>query len=167
MKTLFTTTSSSEPLNILLVGNNPIEMGPVLEKFKQVRTRKIVTETAFDFSSLAERLAKFHPNFIFIDDNIGRNELAQTVHKLSSNRKTRNIPITVLKNNNYQESFYSKSIQDYLLKQNLSPENLYNTIRNALRLKKTQRFLSEIYNKRKGMLTKLMEKKVLNLIGQN
>jgi CheY-like chemotaxis protein len=164
MKNLLQKSVGSEPLNILLVGNNPIEMGSVLDKLQQVRKRKIITEIAFDINSLVERLVNFRPNFILIDDNIGRAELLNTVNKLSSNRKTKDIPITVLKNSNYRESLASSSILDYLLKQNLSAEALYNTIKNALRFKRTQRLLYKAYKERKGMMKKMLDKSVLNLI---
>jgi len=146
-----------EPLNILLIGNNPIEMGGVLEKLKQVRGQRIITEIAFDIKSILERLIRFRPNFIFIDDNIGRTELLETVNALSSNRKTKDIPITVLKNSNYHESLASSSILDYLLKQNLSAEDLYKTVKNSLRFRKTQLFLSQALKKRTGMLARVMK----------
>ncbi|MBA4056561.1 MAG: hypothetical protein C0490_17735, partial [Marivirga sp.] len=134
-----------EPLHILLIGNNPIEMGGVLEKLKQVRGQRIITEIAFDLKSILERLIRFRPNFIFIDDNIGRTELLETVTTLSNNRKTKDIPITVLKNSNYHESLASSSILDYLLKQNLSTEDLYKTVKNSLRFRKTQLYLYQAY----------------------
>ena len=61
-------------LNVLLIGNNPMEMGTVLDKLKQVRAQKIITEIAFDLRSILERLMRFNPNFIFIDDNIFVND---------------------------------------------------------------------------------------------
>lgn len=139
-------------VNVLLVGNNPIEMGGVLEKLKQVRGQRIATEIAFDLKSILERLLRFQPNFILIDDNIGRQELAETVNTLSTNRSTKNIPITVLKNSNYSESLGSASILDYLLKQNLSPDDLYKTLKNTLRFRQTQRYLYDAYQKRRGQL---------------
>ena len=143
---------NSNSLNVLLIGNNPIELGSVLDKFKQVRTQKIVTEIAFDLRTILERLIRFNPNFIFIDDNIGRTELQETLKQLSSNRKTKDIPITVLKSSNYQEAFGASSILDYLLKQNLSTDALYNTVKNSLRFRKTQVYLQKIYQKRKAEL---------------
>jgi len=148
-------TLTTESLHILLIGNNPMEMGNVLEKLKEVRTQKIVTEIAFDLRTILERLATFDPNFIFIDDNIGRIELEQTIKQLSSNRKTKDIPITVLKSSNYREAMGASSILDYLLKQNLSADALYNTVKNSLRFQKTQRFLQLAYQKRKSALLKL------------
>ncbi|MEO5976661.1 MAG: hypothetical protein ABIS36_13805 [Chryseolinea sp.] len=143
---------SMQTLNVLLVGNNPIEMGRVLEKLNQIRGTRIITEIAFDMKSIVERLLKFHPNFILIDDNIGRTELVASVNSLSANRLTKDVPITVLKNSNYAESLGASSILDYLLKQNLSPEDLYKTLKNSLRFKKTQLFLNTVHKKRGGRL---------------
>jgi len=157
METNLQNTKALDPINILLIGNNPIEMGSVLEKLKQVRGQKIITEIAFDLRSILERLMRFNPNFIFIDDNIGKNELMETVKSLSANKKTKDIPITVLKNSNYHESLAASSILDYLLKQNLSPEDLYKTVKNSLRFRKTQLFLYQAYKKRKDQLLRVTD----------
>jgi len=151
------TSRALEPLHVLLIGNNPIEMGGVLDKLKQIRGQRIITEIAFDIKSILERLIRFHPNFILIDDNIGRSELLQTINTLSGNRKTKDIPITVLKNSNYHESLGSSSILDYLLKQNLSPEDLYKTVKNSLKFRRTQLYLYQAYKKRKGQLLQVIK----------
>ncbi len=143
------TVQHPNPLNVLLIGNNPMELGTVLDKLKEVRTQKIITEIAFDLRSILERLIRFNPNFIFIDDNIGRLELAETLKQLSSNRKTKDVPITVLKSSNYHEALGASSVLDYLLKQNLSADALYNTVKNSLRFRRTQLYLYKIYQKRK------------------
>ena len=146
---------ASEPLNVLLIGNNPIDMSKTLEQIKQVRGRKIITEIAFDLRSIVERLMNFSPNFILIDDNIGRAELNQAVETLARTRKTKDIPITVIKNSNYQESSASSGVLDYILKQNFSPESLYNAIRNSLKFRRTQRYLYRAYARRKGQMRRL------------
>lgn len=151
MKTNIQTHSSAKPVNVLLVGNNPIEMGNVIEKLNQVRTRKIITEIAFDLKSILERLLHFRPNFILIDDNVGRIELQEAVNALSSNKRTKDIPITVLKNSNYRESLGASSILDYLLKENLSSESLYNTWKNTLRFRRTQLLLHRAFQRKKGL----------------
>ena len=143
------TSQNPNPLNVLLIGNNPMEMGTVLDKLKQVRTQKIITEIAFDLKSILERLMRFNPNFIFIDDNIGRLELQETLKQLSSNRKTKDVPITVLKSSNYHEALGASSVLDYLLKQNLSADALYNAVKNSFRLRRTQLYLYKTYAKRK------------------
>src|SRR5688572_6202095 len=143
------TAQNPDSLNVLLIGNNPMELGTVLDKLKEVRAQKIITEIAFDLRSILERLMRFSPNFIFIDDNIGRLELAETLKQLSSNRKTKDVPITVLKSSNYHEALGASSVLDYLLKQNLSADALHNTVKNSLRFRRTQRYLYKIYQKRK------------------
>lgn len=154
METRIETVRRGDTLNVLLVGNNPIEMGGVLEKLRQVRGQRIATEIAFDVKSILQRLLRFRPNFILIDDNIGRQELLETVNALSANKTTKDIPITVLKNSNYTESLGSASILDYLLKQNLSPEDLYKTLKNTLRFRTTQRYLYQAYKRRRVQLLK-------------
>lgn len=147
---------SSDSVNILLIGNNPIEMSSMLHTIAKVRGRRIITEIAFDVRSSWERLIKFQPNFILIDDNIGRRELSQTVESLVHNSKTRDVPITVLKNSNYEEAIVSADIMDYLLKRNLTAESLYNTIKNTLKFRRTRQYLMDAYNKRKDLLLKLV-----------
>jgi chemotaxis response regulator CheB len=144
-----------QPIRILLIGNNPIEMSTLLEVIAKVPGRNIITEIAFDAKSILNRLLKFDPTFILIDDNIGRQELSHTIDSLSHNEKTRNVPITVIKNSNYSEALATSDILDFLLKKNLTTESLYNTIKNTLKFKRTRQLLSEAYNRRRGLLMKL------------
>jgi CheY-like chemotaxis protein len=144
--------SKSEEINLLLVGNNPIELSAILGKIQSIQGKKIVTEIAFDLKSLFERLMDFKPDFILIDDNIGKNELSEALNALSNSRRTKDIPVTVLKNSNYQESTGS-GVLDYLLKQNISAEALLNTLKNSLKLRRTQLFLYKAYSLRKRQLS--------------
>jgi hypothetical protein len=146
--------NNAKPLHVLLIGNNPIDMGRTLEKVNQIRGRRIITEIAFDLKSILERLVRFSPNFILIDDNIGKSELTQTVNTLLNSRKTKNVPITVLKNSNYQESSGSTGVWDYMLKQNLTAESLYHALRNSLKFRRTQQFLYKAYQKRSKQIKK-------------
>ncbi|MBX2968931.1 MAG: hypothetical protein KF803_06145 [Cyclobacteriaceae bacterium] len=148
-------TSRQDSVSILLVGNNPIELSRMLETVKKLPNR-VTAEIAFDLTSIWQRLIKFKPNFILIDDNIGLQELSQTVSTLSSNPRTRNVPITVLKNSNYSGSIVSSDIADYILKQHLTPESLYITLRNSLRFQQARKYLAKAYAKRKRELLKLI-----------
>ena len=156
METPLLADQSSDSVNILLIGNNPIEMSSMLNTIAKVPGRRIITEIAFDVRSSWDRMIKFQPNFILIDDNIGRRELSQTVESLSHNLKTKDVPITVLKNSNYEEAVVSADIMDYLLKRNLTAESLYNAIKNTLKFRRTRQYLMDAYNKRKSLLLKLV-----------
>lgn len=146
--------AKSEPLHVLLIGNNPIDLTETLEKIKSIRGCRIITEIAFDLRSIVERLIKFNPNHILIDDNIGKSELTQTIHTLSKSRKTKDVPITVLKNSNYQESTPTGML-DFVLKHNFTGESFYGILRNSLKLRRTQLYLYKAYQTRKKQLKKL------------
>jgi hypothetical protein len=159
MNTLVEPVPRQEHLNVLLVGNNPIELSSMLNKIGHLPGRIIHTETAFDARSIIDRLLRFRPNFILIDDNIGQLELNQTVYVLAHNRKTKNVPITVLKNSNYTEASASPSVMDYILKGTLTAEGLYASIRNSIKIRRTQVYLMQAYKKRKGLLLDLMRQR--------
>ncbi len=156
VKGKFNSETSNQTTNILLVGNNPIELSAVLNTIKGLPHRLINTETAFDLASIWKRLLKFKPHYILIDDNIGYHELTQAVSVLSSNPKTRDIPITVLKNSNYSESAFTNDIADYLLKQNLTSTSILIVLKNSLKFKRMRQLLMKAYTKRKRELLKLV-----------
>jgi hypothetical protein len=141
--------------HVLVVGNNPIELNRVFENLKTLHGHTIITEIAFDLKSIYERLIRFSPKYILIDDNIGRTELKSTVKALLKFRKTKNIPITILKTSNYQEAI-SSGVLNFVLKENLNGESLYNALENSLKFRKTELYLFNAYKKRKGQLLRLM-----------
>jgi hypothetical protein len=147
---------SLETINILLVGNNPIELGRVLDKIKDIDSRKILIEIAFDLKSILSRLIQFNPTHILIDDNVGKEELRNTVEALSANKKTKDVPITILKNSNYTSSLEVNLILDYVLKQNISSETFITIFKNAAKLKRAKYFLEDAYQKRKHALQGLI-----------
>jgi hypothetical protein len=146
---------NSETLNVLMVGNNPIELSSILDRLNQTRGGKINTEFAFDWKSSLQCLAYFSPSHIIIDDNIGKQELQLSVNKLQSFRKTKNIPITVLKNSNYQETL-TEGILNYVLKSNISPDSLYKSLSHSLKYRQAQEYLQDAFRKRKSQLARLL-----------
>lgn len=143
---------ANDPLHILLVGNNPIDLSSILEKINQIHGTRVITEIAFDLKTIFERLMNFRPNFILIDDNIGRRRLSETVESLSQGNRTKNIPITVLKNSNYEEAYGAGTVVDFILKANLSADAICSTVRNSLRFRNTRAYLQRAYRRRTGLL---------------
>ena len=144
----------SENLNVLLIGNNPIELSRIFDDIRNVPDRNILTEIAFDIKTIVERLIKFTPNYILIDDNIGKSELKNAVKMLSKDKKTKNIPIAILKNSNYEEVF-SVGVMDYILKENINGKSLFTALTNSLKFRKTQLYLYKALKRRKGQLKRL------------
>ncbi|MCE2995098.1 MAG: hypothetical protein ACK5RG_02250 [Cyclobacteriaceae bacterium] len=145
----------SETLHVLMVGNNPIELSSLVNRLSETRSTKINTEFAFDWKSSLNCLASFTPSHIIIDDNIGKQELQLSVNKLQSFRKTKNIPITVLKNSNYQETL-TEGILNYVLKSNISPDSLYKSLGHSVKYRQAQEYLQQAFKKRKSQLAKLL-----------
>ena len=146
-----------EKLKVLVVGNNPIELGRVFDTLQKIRDTRIITEIAFDLKSILKRLARFSPNYILIDDNIGKLELKNAVEALHCERKTKNIPITILKSSNYHEAI-NTGVMNYVLKESLTGESLHTALRNSLKFKKTQLYLASAYKKRKGQMMRVIRK---------
>jgi CheY-like chemotaxis protein len=144
-----------ERWKVLVVGNNPIELGHVFDRLNGIPHKTILTEVAFDLQTILQRLVRFRPQHILIDDNIGRTAMHAMVDKLH-NRRTRNVPITVLKNSNYHEAI-SAGVMNYVLKQNLTSELLYKELLNSLHFFETQRYWDRAYRKRKGQLARLIK----------
>jgi hypothetical protein len=146
---------NAESLQVLMVGNNPIELGRVIECLQKVKSKAIITQFAFDLKSSLQCLVNFRPSFIIIDDNIGKAELNLSVSAFLHRRKTKHIPITVIKNSNYQE-LVSYGPLNYVLKSNLTGELLYKALINSMKYRKAQDYLKLIYRKRKGQLRQLL-----------
>jgi DNA-binding NarL/FixJ family response regulator len=145
----------AENMNVLMIGNNPLELAKVFNYLKNLPEKKVITEIAFDLKSGLQRLSRFTPNFIILDDNLGRRELTNAVGSLSHFKKTKHIPVTVLKNSNYHEAFGGVAM-NYILKQNLSEKSLYAALRSSLVSVQAQLLLKKVYRKRKGQLVGLL-----------
>jgi DNA-binding NarL/FixJ family response regulator len=154
MKTLIAN-QKLDPTRILLVGNSPLELSGVINLIGQIPDQEFITETAFDTKSLWSRLRNFSPAFILIDDNIGKSELSETIHALTHNTKTSDIPIAVIKNSNYIESLPTPDIWDYILKDNLSSTSLVMALRNTLKFKRTRQYFKQALENRKMLLRNL------------
>jgi ActR/RegA family two-component response regulator len=147
---------SEGQLNVLLVGNNPIDLSHTEAGLGQIQNREVKIETAFDLTSIFNRLSKFRPNFILLDDNLGSTGLRLIVEALQTHRKTKNIPVTVLKNSNYIDTI-NTGVMNYVLKQSITGEVLYTAFMNSLKFKRTQQYLQQAYNKRSGQFMRMVK----------
>ncbi|QSE98155.1 hypothetical protein [Fulvivirga lutea] len=145
----------SSPINVFLIGNNPIELSSVYTQLKQIKSSVVNAEIGFELSGLFRKIRKFKPSCILIDDNVEKIKIKKILKKLTQNSDTRDIPITVLKNSNYSEG-YSEA-QDYLLKENLTSEKLSRSILNSIRFKKMHLYMIKKYRKNKSRLLDLVK----------
>ena len=141
-------TASNEYINVFLVGNNPIEMGPIYKYLSVLKKNRIIAEFCFDIKDSFNRILKMQPSCILLDDTLSKHYIKKLIQNLRNHRRTRDIPITLLKSNNHRE-VVANGIQDFLLKENLSADRLWKTILNSIKFKRNQRILNYIYYKRK------------------
>lgn len=137
-----------EPINVFLIGNNPIELSNIYEKLKEIRTKSFQTEIGFELRGLFKKIMRFNPARILIADNVERAYMRKLTLKLAANKKTRDIPITILKNAN--RDCYITNAEEFLLKESVTSELLSRSILNSIRLKKMRVRISAMYRKQKS-----------------
>lgn len=157
MESLNRVQTAVQTLKIMVVGNNPIDLSKMLTRIQKINDKIVVTEIAFDAQSLLLRLGTFKPDYILLDDNIERRELKAIIKLLHTERETRGIPITIVKNSNYSEAV-GNGVMDYVLKETLTGDSLYRILVNSLKFRKTQTFLYQAYNSRKGQLMRFLRR---------
>jgi len=157
MEPLNRANAASQTIRIMMVGNNPIDLSKMLTRIQKINDKKVVAEIAFDLQSVLQRLTSFKPDFILLDDNIGREELKHIIESLHQERQTRQIPITIIKNSNYSEPV-GKGVVDYLLKETLTGDSLYRALANSLKFRKAQHYLFQAYKQRKGQLMRFLRR---------
>lgn len=148
-------TPVNESINVFLIGNNPIELSTVYDKLKEIKSRTFKTEIGFELKGLVNKIRKFSPSCILIDDNLSRLDIVKLIKSLSSDSRTKNIPITVIKNSNYREGF--GEVQDYVLKESMTSDSLASSILNAIKFKRMQFYVYKKYKKNKSRLLSFMQ----------
>lgn len=149
MNSISTNKAGGDSINVFLIGNNPIELSNIYEKLKAIKNKTYNAEIGFDLKGVYKKIMKFHPSCILIDDNLDRSYLKSLLSRLSSWSKTRDIPIAILKNSNYGES-YLMGAQEFILKDGITSEALSKSILNSIRLRSMQKYLYTTYKKRQS-----------------
>lgn len=123
------------PLNIFLIGNNPVDIAVIHEQLKSIKQNKVNPYFAFDLNNILSRISKTRPASIIIDDTLGIRQLTRFVKKLRRNKKTRQISIMLLKSSNH-DCPVSNEVDELLLKEDISRDKLYHGIINSFKFRK-------------------------------
>ena len=116
-----------EHLNVMIIGNNPIEITSIYNSLNEYRGKNYIADVCFSIKDSITRMVKNRPDCILLDDNIIVDHLKSFVSKLKESSKLRNIPVVLLKSSNFNFTL-ANDVQDFLLKGNLTTEILSNTI---------------------------------------
>ncbi|WP_296620346.1 hypothetical protein [Marivirga sp.] len=143
---------ANNEISVLLVGNNPIELGLIYEKISDLKGKINRIETAFSLEDTIKKINLMHPNCLLLDDNLGLNPLKAIINNVNALSKEV-ISITLLKSHNKQE--VTSGVQEYIMKEGMDGTRIYYALRNALKFKKTQQFFRIKYYSGKRSVKRL------------
>ena len=154
MASSISNSGEGDTMNVFVVGNNPTEIKDIYFKIGRFKNPFFKIAIAFDLRRIFRRIRRFRPASILIDDRMNRRRMNRLIKRLHRNPKTREIPVTLLKSDN-QEFRIDAEIDNYVLKKNLTSENLRRTILNSRRIRRTNIYLYTSYKKSKRFLQKI------------
>lgn len=132
-----------KPVSVLLIGNNPIDMSEVCAHLLSIKKTRFAPITAFSLEDSLQRLFKYKPECILIDDTFTARNIKDFMRTLSRqrNKKLKEIPVALLKSSN-REDLPSAGMQDFLLKSTLTPESLSKAILKAMTMRRPSFYYS-------------------------
>ena len=148
-------------VNLLLVGNNPLELAHCSQLLAGFKKRKFRIETAFNTEECFKMSAKLKPDAIILDDSVGFMNLMEITEKLYKDSRYHHIPVIILKNDNYYHAGISDNAVEFLLKENLEAEGLPEKVLAAINNQKVKENIATAEHS----LEKRMSKLFLSLFG--
>lgn len=142
-----TFSNTKEPLRItsikvLLVGNNPMELGQCCRSLINFRAKKFNIETAFSNEECFKKAGKFKPGVIILDDSIGFMNMMEIIEKLNKDPHYAQTPVIVIKNSNYHHATLKEGVAEFIMLDRVLsgelPEIIINTLLNAKAKKANQ-----------------------------
>lgn len=128
------TIPTSGVIKVLMVSNNPREMGCLSDHLRRFAWKKFNVVATFDLKA-AWRLAHSHkPDYILIDVSLGTDHIKAWVQAIRKRRPFDHTAIAVLKDDNSTQ-LVIRGIQDYLLKDTIDSDTFALTVLNAIRIK--------------------------------
>ena len=143
-------------MNILLVGNHPMDMSTIYDNLASYKKAQLNTDILFDIKEIFARIAKIKPAGILLDDRLGAKELVSVTRQLFRNTSTQDIPVTLIKNSNFNE-LTSMKVDDYVMRNDVSGDKIYRSFKNSRRFRRTSLFLFKTYRKRKSQFANLVD----------
>jgi chemotaxis response regulator CheB len=120
-----------EQIKVLIIGNNPIELGTIKQKLDDNAGQVLLIEYAFDEVSAGKLVERFVPDIILLDDNLGKKAIISTIAALKP--KT-DASITLLKTHNY-EKMGLLNVEDFMMKSHLTQLGLLESLKASMMCK--------------------------------
>lgn len=109
--------------NILIIGNNPIEMTTIFNMLVSNRKNRYLADVCFDIRDSLVRIGNTKPDIILLDDNLPSEDINRFMKVLRNSSKTRGIRIILLKSSNWNLHIFDH-MDDYILKETITNDVL-------------------------------------------
>lgn len=147
--------------NVLLVGNNPLELAHCSQLLSTFKKRRFKIDTAFNSEECFKKAAKSKPSVIILDDSVGFMNLIEITEKLYKDSRFQNIPVVILKSSNYYHAGMTANAVDFVLKENLESAGLPEKVLTAINTQQR----NKLFNSAEDTLEKKMSKLFMSLFG--
>jgi hypothetical protein len=127
-------TPPSKEIKVLMISNNPHEMGCLNIHLRNFRWKRFAVNTTFDLTEGWKVAQYFKPDYILIEGSFSKEAIKDFISRIRTRKHTAQATIALLKENNHNELLIP-GIQDYLLKDNIVSDTFAFDILNAISLK--------------------------------
>jgi PleD family two-component response regulator len=134
------------PIQVLLVGNNPMELSHLYEGVKKCKNAKMQPEICFKAEDSYLKSVKLKPDCIVADDSLSFAQIEDLIEKISKDVRTKDIPVVVLTHTPYKN--LNSMANEILIKEDFDHDKLAHTVSNMIKEKKIKSSL-------RGQLTKV------------
>lgn len=121
-------------IKVLMIGNNPREMGCLSDHLRKFIWKKFKVTATFDLKQGTTLANSQKPDYILLDGSFDQEALSHWVKNLRRSRQFKHTAIALLKENNL-EQLVIPGVQDYLLKETIVSDTFALKVINAIRLK--------------------------------
>lgn len=146
-----------ENMNILMVGNNPIELSLVDDSITKFGRGALKTTFLFDLSKLTSSLKNLNPAGVFMDDKLNIKEVKKAIYRMHQNKNTAHIPVTIIKSSNF-ENYPNLGADDFILNTHLTGKSIYNSVINGKQFRISRIYFRKVYRKHQGKVSNFREK---------
>ena len=102
-------------IGVLMVGNNPLELGQYCRSLFNFREAKFTIETAFNSEECFKNIVKFKPSIVVVDDSVGFMSMIEITDKMYSDMRFAHIPVIVIKNSSYHHATLKKGVDAFVM----------------------------------------------------
>ena len=128
------TIPTSKVIKVLMIGNNPREMGCLSDHLRRFAWKKFNVTATFDLKTGWRLAHSQRPDYILLDGSLPAEAIKAWVHDLRRRRAFDQTAIAILKEDNATQ-LVIPGIQDYLLKDTIVSDTFALTVLNAMRMK--------------------------------